>query len=165
MKYVVRIGGQEYVVDAKWNARDVEIQVGEQKFSIRMGAPVPGFAWADIGGKRVEFGWDRRDNRYVVTVDQVGYEVQVGRPGAAGISGDTQVLRGRHTEVKAPLPGMVREVFVKVGSKVRKGDPLLTLEAMKLENEIQSPTDGVVRGILVRPGQPVEKSVPLVSFE
>src|SRR5688500_5023061 len=53
--------------------------------------------------------------------------------------------------VKALMPGRVVRLFVKEGDTVRKGTPLLILEAMKMENEIHAPQDGTVSGILVAP--------------
>ena len=68
-------------------------------------------------------------------------------------------------EIKSPMPGLVLEVNVKAGASVSKGDPLLILEAMKMENVIKSPADGVVKEVFVKPSEAVEKNVVLVSFE
>ncbi len=58
-------------------------------------------------------------------------------------------------EVLAPIQGVVSNVLVKVGDKVKKGDQLLIIEAMKLENPVVSPFDGEVAEILVAKGQNV----------
>lgn len=50
----------------------------------------------------------------------------------------------RDPRVKAPIPGLVREVFVEAGQEVKAGEPILILEAMKMENEIVSPIAGIV---------------------
>jgi biotin carboxyl carrier protein len=67
-------------------------------------------------------------------------------------------------EIKAPMPGMVLDIRVEVGSVVKKGDPILVLEAMKMENIIKSPTDGVVSKINAKKGTAVEKNQLLVNF-
>jgi pyruvate carboxylase subunit B len=59
------------------------------------------------------------------------------------------------TEVPAPMPGMVIRYLVNVGDKVKAGDPLLILEAMKMQNNIPTPVDGVVRVINFEPGASV----------
>ena len=64
--------------------------------------------------------------------------------------------------VKAPMQGVIIGVNVEVGSVVKKGQPVVILEAMKLENEIVTPTDGVVKQILVSKGQAVNNQQPLV---
>lgn len=79
---------------------------------------------------------------------------------AAGIKLDT----GRK-DLHAPMPGLVMRILKSVGDKVKKGDPLLVVEAMKMENELKSPTDGVIREILAIVGKPVDKGAVLVSFE
>lgn len=68
-------------------------------------------------------------------------------------------------EQKAPMPGLVLEVSAKVGSQVQKGDALLILEAMKMENVIKAAGDGVVKEIKVKPQQAVEKNEVLITFE
>jgi biotin carboxyl carrier protein len=68
-------------------------------------------------------------------------------------------------EIKAPMPGLVLNVMVEEGSIVEKGDNLLVLEAMKMENNIKSPTDGVVKSIKCEKGRAVEKNEVMIVFE
>ncbi len=63
--------------------------------------------------------------------------------------------------IKAPMPGLVLRMLVHEGEKVQKGQGLLVLEAMKMENEIKSPVGGVVGPFGVEPGQAVEKGTLL----
>jgi biotin carboxyl carrier protein len=67
-------------------------------------------------------------------------------------------------QVKAPMPGLVLSTLVTIGDEVKKGDSLLVLEAMKMENMIKSPTDGIVKSINVKSGDKVEKNEVLVIF-
>ena len=62
------------------------------------------------------------------------------------------------------MPGTIVDVKVQSGQKVKSGDVLLILEAMKMENEIMAPHDAVVGSILVTKGQSVESAAPLVSL-
>ncbi len=71
---------------------------------------------------------------------------------------------GKVSVVKAPMPGLVLEVVVKPGDSVQKGDRLLVLEAMKMENVIKAAGDGVVQKISVDKGAAVEKNQVLVEF-
>jgi biotin carboxyl carrier protein len=68
-------------------------------------------------------------------------------------------------ELKAPMPGLVLNVAVKEGDTILKGDGLLVLEAMKMENIIKSPTEGVIKKIHVQKGNAVEKNQLLISFQ
>ena len=66
--------------------------------------------------------------------------------------------------VKAPMPGMVFKILVEEGQEIKKGDPLIILEAMKMENVLKSPTDGVIKKIAVTQGVAVEKNQILIQF-
>jgi biotin carboxyl carrier protein len=67
--------------------------------------------------------------------------------------------------LKAPMPGLIVDVAVKKSDLVKKGDPVIILEAMKMENILSSPVDGKVKEIKVNPQQTVEKNNILIKFE
>ncbi|MCZ7554823.1 MAG: acetyl-CoA carboxylase biotin carboxyl carrier protein subunit [Bacteroidia bacterium] len=63
------------------------------------------------------------------------------------------------------IPGVVVDVIVTQGQRVKWGDTLLILEAMKMKNSVSAPSDGVVKRILVRQGDRVQKHQLLIEFE
>ncbi len=67
-------------------------------------------------------------------------------------------------DVKAPMPGLILEIQVKEGDEVKKGDPIMILEAMKMENILKSPGEGIVTAVKVKKGDSVEKNEVLVLF-
>ena len=76
--------------------------------------------------------------------------------GLGGQSGDSAV--------KAPIPGLVIKVLVTQGDQVQVGQPLIILEAMKMENELRAPRDGVVATVKVKPGNSVNQGETLVTL-
>ena len=68
-------------------------------------------------------------------------------------------------DIKAPMPGLILEINVTEAQEVKEDDPLLILEAMKMENVINSPRDGVIKSIKVSQGNTVEKNALLIEFE
>jgi biotin carboxyl carrier protein len=63
------------------------------------------------------------------------------------------------------MPGTILKVFVEADQSVRAGEPLLILEAMKMENEIHAPRDGTVKKLHVAMGAEVQAGSPLLEFE
>jgi biotin carboxyl carrier protein len=89
-------------------------------------------------------------DKYDRLIDQLGMKI-----GVVQQSGD----------VKAPMPGLVVEVPVAVGQTVAKGDKVLILEAMKMENVIKAAGDGVIKAVHVSKGMAVEKGQLLIEIE
>lgn len=78
--------------------------------------------------------------------------------------GMDKLMTSKNNTIKAPMPGLVLRIMAKVGDQVKKGDALLVLEAMKMENVIKADGDGVVKRIAVEPKQVVEKNTLLIEL-
>jgi len=78
--------------------------------------------------------------------------------------GMTNGSTGRVNSIKAPMPGLIIDLKVKEGDVVKLNDPLIVLEAMKMENIIKSSGEGTVKVVKVKKGQSVEKSQVLIEF-
>jgi biotin carboxyl carrier protein len=78
--------------------------------------------------------------------------------------GINENLLNRVVDVKAPMPGLIVSILVEEGQQVTSGEPLLVLEAMKMENVIKSPGTGVIRSIPIVLGKSVEKNQVLIKF-
>jgi acetyl/propionyl-CoA carboxylase alpha subunit len=78
--------------------------------------------------------------------------------------GINSVASGSLNSIKAPMPGLIIDMKIKEGDVVKKHDPLLVLEAMKMENIIKSPGEGTVKMVHVKKGESVEKNQVLVEF-
>ena len=106
--------------------------------------------------------------RFNITVNGKAYDVQVEEVGGAAApaapAAAAAPAEGAET-INAPMPGNVLNVMVKAGDKVAKGDVLLILEAMKMENEIMAPHDGTILGVHVTKGESVDSGKLLVSMQ
>ncbi|TGE27170.1 acetyl-CoA carboxylase biotin carboxyl carrier protein subunit [Hymenobacter metallicola] len=78
--------------------------------------------------------------------------------------GMSNAAASKVNELKAPMPGLIVAIRVEAGQAVQKGDPLLVLEAMKMENILKAPTDGVVSTIKVGLRDNVNKGQVLIQF-
>lgn len=70
-----------------------------------------------------------------------------------------------HTEVKAPMPGLLIKIKKQIGEPVELGEPILILEAMKMENDLRSPSSGTIKEINFTEGQTVEKGAVILVIE
>ncbi len=100
-------------------------------------------------------------------VNGTGYSFELNDKYDALLSslGLDKMVTGIAKELKAPMPGLVLAILVKPGDAIKKGDSLLVLEAMKMENNIKAVSDAVVKKIAVQKGNAVEKNQILVLFE
>ena len=101
----------------------------------------------EVNGSRYEV---RIADRYDQLVEQLGLSTASAQ---------------RINDVKAPMPGLVLGIEVEAGQRVEKGQGLLILEAMKMENVIISPRKGVIKKVEVKQGEAVEKKRILLTFE
>jgi biotin carboxyl carrier protein len=68
-------------------------------------------------------------------------------------------------DIKAPMPGLIVDIKVQVGDTVKKGDTILILEAMKMENVLKASGEGKIKAIKVSAKQNVEKNQVMIEFE
>src|SRR5690606_37986882 len=79
--------------------------------------------------------------------------------------GMSNMASAKVNDIKAPMPGLVLKIIAEAGQEIKKGDQVLILEAMKMENVLKSPGDGVIKAIKVNQGDAVEKTQVLVELE
>ena len=163
MKYITTLDGKEYtieIVDAHHVAIDGRVQ--EVDFESISGQPVFSLI---VDGKsyesyvyETEEGWQvlTRGRQYNLTVE----DEREKRLRAAAGSG---VAESGEYHLKAPMPGLVVSIPLKEGDKVEKGQVLVILESMKMQNELKSPKAGVVGRIRVKQGETVEQRQALLS--
>lgn len=161
---LVNIDGQEYEVDLTppvAGGDTYSAQVNGQPVTVtvpNINAPLTELEWMIIDDRPYEIVFDPNlqwlnawDGAHSIEVRD--RNERVARPR----SGD-----GR---VKAPIPGLITRILVELGSSVKAGQPLVMLEAMKMENEIRAPFDGVVSSVPVVVGETVVRNQVLVEVQ
>lgn len=99
---------------------------------------------------------------YRITVNGTAYDVAVEEIGAGAAPAAPAAAGG--VVVQAPMPGKILSVKASVGTAVKKGDVILLLEAMKMENEVVAPEDGTIASINVSAGDTVEAGDTLATL-
>lgn len=165
MKYIATIDEKEYIVELLDEKRvTIDGKMYEVDFEAVSGQPVYSLI---VGGKSHEAYIQEGEEDWQVLLRGRLYPVKVEderekRLRAAAGGG---VAEGGEYHLKAPMPGLVVSIAVDEGQEVKKGQVLLILESMKMQNELKSPRDGVVNRIKVKAGESVEQKQALLSVE
>jgi 3-methylcrotonyl-CoA carboxylase alpha subunit len=153
-------GPEERTVIAKAGARDWRLQIGEKVFRGRAEPQPDGALRIDLDGV---YGCvkvlDHRDEMMVLLAGEHWRLVAID-PLAVRASEDPAA--GRLT---APMPGRVTQLMVGVGDSVRRGEPLMIIEAMKMEHTVAAPADGTVEAVRFAVGDLVEEGAELISLD
>lgn len=101
---------------------------------------------------------------YEIEIEEMTAPATMSAPVAAPAAAPAAPAPAGGTQVKAPMPGTILDVKVQNGQHVKKGDILVILEAMKMENEILAPCDGTVSSVSVRKNDSVETQALICSI-
>ena len=163
MRYITTIGELEYSIEIiNRNLIIVDGVSYEVDFSSISGQPVYSLL---LDGKSYEGYMYPDEDDWEVLLQGSMYAVNVEDERERRLRqalGEGPTLSGEF-HLKAPMPGMVVTVPVSEGQKVLKGDVLIILESMKMQNELTSPRDGVISRMRVKQGDSVERKQTLLS--
>jgi biotin carboxyl carrier protein len=108
-----------------------------------------------------------RQNKYEILFNDISYTFTVETPFSLQRMKVLSKNKGKAEKefVKAPMPGKIIDVLVREGSQVLRGEPVVILEAMKMQNEIQSPVNGHIVKISAKPNTNVMKDDVLVEIK
>ena len=164
MKYFVRVNGEEFEIEL--NAAGQLTLNGEPVDADLVRIPNQNLYSLLLNHHSYELAVEETRTGYRILLGGEQYEVDVtderqrrlmaGRSQPAPPSGEAQIT--------APIPGLIVKVEVKEGDHVTAGQPVVILEAMKMENEIRAPREGEIRAVHVAPGQSVEQGAVLITL-
>ncbi len=146
-EYKFKINGSEYVVNvADVENSTAEVEVNGINFTVEIDTPI------------------KKSTPSVPKVSQTthSYQQTIAKPTAPVSAAPAEKVAAGEVAVKSPLPGVILEINVKEGDDVKKGQKLLTLEAMKMENVIEASKDGKVVAIKTNKGDSVLEGATLV---
>ena len=158
-RYFVTLRGQERIVDL------TEDEGGKLAVTLD-GTPVDAdlIALHDgtlhsllLDGQSRELVIERDGDRVTVWLDGEKVETLVRDEVSRALASVLKPAAAGPSEVEAPMPGVVVSIPVKVGDVVTQGQPVVVVEAMKMQNELGAETPGIVEEICVRPGQTVDR--------
>lgn len=167
MRWVVRGFEGDREIDVEASGEGLEVTVNGRTRTVelfRLDGSVASLRFADNGSSH-ELAFVREARRrWRLAVDGHEFSFEVLPPVEATQLGGRLAGEGP-ARLEAPIPGKVVAVRVTAGDTVRAGQPLVVLEAMKMENELTAQRDGTVTGVFVEEGVTVEAGSPLVEIE
>jgi biotin carboxyl carrier protein len=165
MTFIARLGDHTYSVEIEEIGKGLyKIAVDENEFLVD-GKKTGRTSYSLIVDNRsFEIEIDHSADEYRVLVDGRNYRVHLIDERRARVDDEGIQLQGRQ-KISVPMPGRVTAVLVSEGDLVEKGQGLLIVEAMKMENEVRTPIAGKVEAIKVKPGDAVEGGAVLMIIE
>ena len=164
MKYITSIDGQEFTVEIL-DEKHIRIndKILDVDFESVSGQPVYSLI---IGGKSYEAYVSPDDEKWEVLLHGRLYQAEVEdeREKRLRSASGGGLVEGGEYQLKSPMPGLVVAIQVEEGQQVTKGQVLLILESMKMQNELKAPRDGTVSRIKVKTGESVEQKQTLLSL-
>jgi biotin carboxyl carrier protein len=166
--YQVTLGDRVFRVDLRQTDSGALVRVDDGAAHAVALTPVHGALYAlSVGDSRTELLGTVAANTVALTIGGLEYQAEVvdeAHARLASVAG-TRGSSHAHLELKAPMPGLVVRVLCQPGDMVQAGQPLVVLQAMKMENELALPRSGTVKAVPAQPGQTVEQGQVLVVVE
>ena len=153
-------GEDRFTVEVAYIGEEYHMTLPTSPAHTRVVHRAPGRLGVEIAGRRFNVGVHAEADHVTVMARRGTYNFQIHDPGTAALGQDTS-----GGKLVAPMPGKVTKVHVQAGAKVKKGAPLLTLEAMKMEHTLSAPADGTVTAMRCGEGEQVPEGAELVTFE
>jgi biotin carboxyl carrier protein len=164
MKYITTVNDQEYTIEID---QEGQITVNDQQYRIDFQQLSEGGMLSLLLNQHsLEAIVEERDQSWEVLIRGELYSVKVQDERAyrlAKARGVSTAVTGK-ANIASPMPGLIIEVPVEVGQIVKKGDQVIILESMKMENELRAPRDGIIKKVWVTKGASVEKNEVLVTI-
>lgn len=164
MKYITNVNGREYIIEID---QENEITVDGQKHNIDFQQLADeGSLSLLIDHRSLEAIVDERDDAWEVLLHGELYTVKVQDERSYRLAQARGQLQ-EDTEtviIRSPMPGLILDVLAEEGRQVKKGEKVVILESMKMENELRASRDGVVTRVHIEKGASVEKNQDLVTI-
>lgn len=163
MKLQAKINGEKLDVEIVEQDGKTRALVGDREYELEVSQPEPGIFALRNGHKMAE-AFVSPDGKQVV-IGGHEFEVEIADPKRLRGAGTDHEHGDGVAEIKTAMPGKVVRILVEVGTEVEKGDGVIVVEAMKMQNEMKSPKTGTVTKINASEGDTVNAGDILVVIE
>lgn len=164
MKYITKVNDEEFVIEID---QDGALLVNGEPYDVDFRQmPDSGVVSLLINHNSLEAAVEQRNGYWDVLINGELYEVALDDERALRLAqarGTTTAVSG-DAAISSPMPGIIIKVLVAEGDLVEKGDKVVILESMKMENELRAPRNGRITAVNIEAGASVEKDQELITI-
>jgi len=167
MSYEVNINGEERNIEIlSREGNQVKVQLGDKTYDLDLLEVEPGVYSVLWQGKNFNFEMNIQNlKKYTVSTTAERVDVEI-------IDAESRYIQSRKgnededaSYISTPMPGQVVKILVEEGQKVKGGETVIIVSAMKMESEYKVVKDRVIREVLVKEGDNIDGDQPLITFE
>ncbi len=167
MSYEVNINGEDRSIEIlSREGNEMKVKIGEKTYELDLTEVEPGIYSVLYQGENFNFELNTRSfKKYIVDTTAEKIEVEI-------VDAESHYMRSRKGSeeedasfISTPMPGQVVKILVEEGQKVKGGETVIIVSAMKMESEYKVVKDRTIKGILVKEGDNIDGDQPLITFE
>ncbi len=162
--YTILLEEEEHQVEITSTENGFQLELnGKSHHFVPLANKPPLFSFLMNDSEVVEADITWRQDQCELNLHNIPYKMEVFDPRRRIIS--QSGTDGGSGLISAPMPGKIVDIKVKSGDVVKKGDPIIIIEAMKMQNELGAPIDGTIKEVYIKSGEAVESGQKLAVIE
>ncbi|UCD05890.1 MAG: biotin/lipoyl-binding protein [candidate division WOR-3 bacterium] len=151
-----------YAADVQKGEDEIIVTIGDRRFKVRELTMHENAISFRIKNKNYRMPFARDKKKIYISLEGEYYTLELSSGARYGSEGPGQ---RKDNVIASSMPGLLVKLPVKIGSKVKPGDTVAIVEAMKMQNELRSPVDGIVKSVNFKEGEQVDAFVSIVEID
>ena len=168
MKLIAELSSENHTIEIKRDGESLTADIGGRLYELEASEPEPNVYLFKHANKIYQIFVspnEKSDEPVAVNVGNRNFEIKIFDPKRLRGSVSSDAAAEGASEIKTAMPGKIVRVLAEIGVEIKKGDGVIVVEAMKMQNEMKSPKDGIVKEIRFAEGATVNAGDVLVIIE
>jgi biotin carboxyl carrier protein len=164
MRYHIDVDGRKFTIERRSTTEGLTFRINEEPVTLGIHNAGEGHYLLQYQNRCLDVWIHEAAGQYLIDLNGQSHQARLLRGIAAAEPGLADEVTGR-TEIIAPMPGKIVKILASPGTSVEAKQPVLIIEAMKMQNELRSPRKGTVVQLAVSEGQAVAAGTLLLAIE